>query len=114
MISSDASSDRADTAEETGSRQAASSGRGDGARGQSPVEYDSPALVELSHDDVDYRIDVGKQGTALCISTRSTGTWDWAFGGEARWENRRLRARGIERDALDVLGKALVEVLENQ
>ena len=116
MISPEAPSDLSDTAEENGSRQGPTSGpsAGDGARAQSPVEYDSPALVELSHDDVDYRIDVGKQGTALCISTRSTGTWDWAFGGEARWENRRLRARGIERDALDVLGKALVEVLENQ
>lgn len=84
------------------------------AESASPVEYDSPALVELSHGELDYRIDVGKQGTALCISTRATGTWDWSFGGEARWENRRLRARSIERDALDVLGKALVEVLENQ
>jgi hypothetical protein len=111
MISSETRSDPSDNAEESGSRQGAASAA---VRGQSPVEYDGPALVELSHDDVDYRIDVGKQGTALCISTRPAGTWDWSFGGEARWENRRLRARGVERDALDVLGKALAEVVENQ
>jgi len=112
MNSGQARSDLSDTTEEVGSRQA--SGSTPGARRESPVEYDGPALVELSHGELDYRIDVGKQGTALCISTRAAGSWDWTFGGEARWENRRLRARGIDRDALDVLGKALVEVVENQ
>jgi hypothetical protein len=110
MTSPGAPSDLTENTEENGSRQVA----GGAARRESPVEYEGPALVELSHGGVDYRIDVGKQGTALCISTRAAGTWDWSFGGEARWENRRLRARGMERDALDVLGKALVEVVENQ
>jgi hypothetical protein len=109
MISPADGADVVENTEEIGARQG-----GGGARGGNLVEYDSPALVELSHDDVDYRIDVGKQGTALSISTRKSGTWDWTFAGEARWENKRLRARGIERDALDALGKALVEVAENQ
>jgi hypothetical protein len=81
---------------------------------ESPVAYDGPALVELSVGDHDYRIDVGKQGTALCISSRATGSWDWEFGGPARWENRRLRARGIEREVLDVLSRALAEVAESE
>jgi hypothetical protein len=106
------SSEAADVAENIeergGSRASAGAARG----GENLVEYDGPALVELSLGERDYRIDVGKAGTALCISTRASGTWDWVFGGEARWENRRLRARGLDldRDVLDVLSKALVEV----
>lgn len=79
---------------------------------ESPVEYDGPALVELTLDDVDYRLDVGRAGTALCISMRPSGTWSWAFRGEARWENRRLRARAFGRDVLDPLSSALAAVID--
>jgi hypothetical protein len=103
---SDLSENTEENATSGGSRAARSS--------DSSVEYDGPALVELSLDEVDYRIDVGKAGTAICISTRPSGSYEWTFGGEARWENRRLRARGIDREVLDVLAKALAEVSENE
>jgi hypothetical protein len=77
-----------------------------------PVNYDSPPLVEVEIDGVDYRLDGGKQGTALCISTRPAGTWDWTFGGEARWDGD-LRSKAFERKTLGALAKAFKQALEN-
>lgn len=77
----------------------------------SPVNYESPPLVELQVDEADYRVDAGKQGTALCISTRKTGTWDWSFVGEARWDVRSLRSKALGRDVLEPLSKALAAAL---
>jgi hypothetical protein len=77
----------------------------------SPVDYDGPPVVELTVDDVDYRLDAGKQGTALSVSSRPTGTWQWAFGGEVRWNGSSLRSRTMERSLLDRLAKALVEAV---
>ena len=74
------------------------------------VNYDSPPLVEVEIDGVDYRLDGGKQGTALCISTRTAGTWDWTFGGEARWDGD-LRSKAFERKALGELAKAFKQAL---
>jgi hypothetical protein len=79
---------------------------------EAPVNYDSPPLVEVEIEGVDYRLDSGKQGTALCISTRPSGTWDWAFGGEARWDGD-LRSKAFERRTLGALGKAFKEALAN-
>ena len=79
---------------------------------ESPVNYDSPPLVEVQIDGTDYRLDGGKQGTALCISTRATGTWDWTFGGEARWDGD-LRSKAFERRTLGTLAKAFKLALEN-
>jgi hypothetical protein len=76
------------------------------------VNYDSPALVEIEIDGVDYRLDGGKQGTAVCISTRPAGTWDWTFGGEARWDGD-LRSKAFERKTLVTLGKAFKQALED-
>ncbi|HKO93700.1 MAG TPA: hypothetical protein VJU61_21250 [Polyangiaceae bacterium] len=89
------------------------SGRGesrgtDGADGA--VNYDEAALVELELDGIDYRLDSGRAGTALCISTRPTGTWGWSFRGEARWQSNVLRCKAFDRDVLTALSKALVEV----
>jgi hypothetical protein len=78
-----------------------------------PVNYDGPALVETEVDGVDYRIDVGKQGTALCISTRPSGTWGWTFAGEARWDASTLRSKKFDRQLLDRLAPALVEAVTN-
>lgn len=77
------------------------------------VNYDSPALVEVEIDGVDYRLDAGKQGTALCISTRPAGSWDWSFAGEARWDVGSLRSKGFERRTLDKLSAAFKTALEN-
>jgi hypothetical protein len=73
------------------------------------IEYDGPPLVELSVGETDYRIDLGKAGTALCISTRVSGSWQWEFASEARWENRRLRCKAFDRELLDLLAEALAE-----
>lgn len=78
-----------------------------------PVNYDSPAIVEVAIDDTDYRMDSGKQGTALCISTRPSGSWDWSFGGEARWDVNYLRSKAFDRRTLEHLSRAFAQALEN-
>ncbi len=79
---------------------------------ESSVNYDSPALLELEIEGVDYRLDSGKQGTALCISSRASGSWGWAFVGEARWDGD-LRSKALERRTLVTLSQAFREVLRN-
>lgn len=75
------------------------------------VNYDDTPLVETEHEGVDYRIDAGKQGTALCISSRPGGSWDWSSGGEARWDGSMLRSKAFERGVLVVLAGKLKEAL---
>jgi hypothetical protein len=77
------------------------------------VNYESTPLVELEVDGTQYRIDAGKQGTALCISTRGAGTWAWRFGGEARWDGSTMRSKAFERRILVSLSTALGAALEN-
>jgi len=77
------------------------------------VNYDSTPLVEVEIEGTDYRLDAGKQGTALCISTRPAGSWDWSFGGEARWDVGSLRCKAFERRTLDALSRAFKAALEN-
>jgi hypothetical protein len=77
------------------------------------VNYDSGPVLELAIADVDYRVDAGKHGTALCISTRASGTWDWSFLGEARWDGSELRMRSLDRDIRIELSRALVQALES-
>jgi len=82
----------------------------------SPAEgmnYESAPLLEVEIDGVDYRLDSGKQGTALSISTRPAGSWDWSFAGEARWDVGSLRCKAFERRTLDQLSRAFKESLEN-
>ena len=78
-----------------------------------PVNYDSPAILEVAIEGTDYRMDSGKQGTALCISTRPSGTWDWSFGGEARWDVSYLRSKAFDRRTLEQLSRAFAEALQN-
>ena len=77
------------------------------------VNYESPPLVEVELDGTDYRIDAGKQGTALCISSRAAGTWDWQFVGEARWDGSALRTRALDRRILVELSTAVARAFEN-
>ena len=77
--------------------------------GESPVNYEEAALLELEIDGTDYRIDVGRAGTALCISTRPSGSWSWVFRGEAKWQVSQLRCRALDRDVLTQLSRALAE-----
>ena len=73
----------------------------------SEVNYDSAPVAEAELDGIDYRIDTGRQGTALCISSRASGTWDWTFESEARWDGSSLRSTVIERPVLVKLSEAL-------
>ena len=79
----------------------------------SGVNYEGASLVEVTVGDADYRVDAGKQGTAFSISSRPTGTWDWTFGGEARWDGTALRSRAYERRVLTELSTALASALAN-
>jgi len=81
----------------------------DEAAGESPVNYEEAALLEIELDGTDYRIDVGRAGTALCISTRPSGSWSWVFRGEAKWQVSQLRCRALDRDVLTRLSRALAE-----
>jgi hypothetical protein len=76
------------------------------------VNYESSPLCEVEIEGIDYRIDAGKQGTALCISQRPAGTWDWSFGGEAKWDVGSLRSKAFERATLTALSRAFAEALE--
>jgi len=78
----------------------------------SSVNYESAALVEIEVEGAEYRLDAGKQGTALCISTRVPGTWTWQFLSEARWDGRDLRARSLERRIVQQLSSALAQAIE--
>lgn len=71
------------------------------------VNYDSDALLEIELDGVEYRLDAGKQGTALCISTRIPGSWDWTYLGEAKWDAFSIRCPGLERKTREQLAQAL-------
>jgi hypothetical protein len=75
------------------------------------ISYEGPALLEISLDGTDYRIDSGKQGTSLSISTRETGSWDWSFAAEARWDGTSLRAKPFERSVLEQLSKAFARAI---
>lgn len=93
--------------EEVASAQAVSSER---AAPEELVNFDEPALIELELDGTDYRLDSGRAGTALCISTRPSGTWSWTFRGEARWQANVLRCKAFDRMVLGRLSQALAAV----
>ena len=77
----------------------------------SQVNYDSPAVLELEVEGTEFRVDSGKQGTSLCISQRATGSWDWAFIGEAKWDGSLLRSKALDRRVLQPLSVALAKTL---
>jgi hypothetical protein len=93
-------------------RDVASAGSAGGAD-EGAVNFDDAALLELELDGMDYRLDAGRAGTALCISTRPSGTWSWTFRGEARWQANVLRCKAFDRTVLLRLAEALAEVASN-
>jgi hypothetical protein len=76
------------------------------------INYDGDPLLETEHAGLDYRFDPGKQGTALCISTRPPGTYDWQFLGEAKFDNALLRCTALDRATREHLGRVLKLALE--
>jgi len=77
------------------------------------VNYDSAPVAETAIDGTEYRIDAGKAGTAICVSTRSAGSWDWAFLCEARWDGSELRSKQLERPIRTQLSQALGSALQD-
>lgn len=78
--------------------------------GDEAVNYEETALVEIELAGTEYRLDSGRAGTALCISTRPSGSWSWVFRGEARWQNNVLRCKAFDREVLTQLSRALADV----
>jgi hypothetical protein len=79
---------------------------------QRAVNYESGALLEMAIEGIEYRLDAGKQGTALCVSTRPEGSHDWEFLSEARWDGRDLRTRSLDRSIAQQLSHALAQAIE--
>ena len=71
------------------------------------VNYESSPVAETAIGETEYRIDAGKAGTAICVSTRPAGTWDWSFVCEARWDGSELRAKVLERNIRIELSRAI-------
>ncbi len=85
----------------------------DRAPAATSINHDEPPIVELEIDGVAYRIDTGF-GTALAISSRAGGTWDWAVLAEGRWDGVRLRAKPLERPVVAVLERALAQAMRDR
>lgn len=77
------------------------------------VNYDSSPVAETAIDGTEYRIDAGKQGTAICVSTRPAGSWDWSFLCEARWDGSELRTKELERAIRTQLSRALTSAMQD-
>lgn len=77
------------------------------------VNYDSSPVAETAIEGTEYRIDAGKQGTAICVSTRPAGSWDWSFLCEARWDGSELRAKVLERGVRLQLSRALSGAMQD-
>jgi hypothetical protein len=80
---------------------------------ESGVNYDSSPVAETAIDGTEYRIDAGKQGTAICVSTRPAGSWDWSFLCEARWDGSELRTKTLERGIRTQLSRALTSAMQD-
>ena len=79
----------------------------------SGVNYESSPVAETAIDGTDYRIDAGKQGTSVCVSTRPAGTWDWSFVCEARWDGSELRTKELERPIRMQLSRTLSSAMQD-
>lgn len=77
------------------------------------VNYESEPVLEVEYEGLDYRLDAGKQGTALCVSTRPPGAWDWEFVAEAHWDAMGLRCKALPRQVREHLSRALRTALQD-
>jgi hypothetical protein len=96
-----------------GNDEAATGALDQSLEAESPVNYEEASLLELEIGGTEYRMDVGRAGTALCISTRPSGSWSWVFRGEARWQVGVLRCKAFDREVLAQLSTALAEAASN-
>ena len=77
-----------------------------------PVSYEEApiALVDTDGEDgsvVSYRVDLGR-GSAVAVSSRAEGTWVWTAVSEGRWDGVRLRVKGLDRQVVAALERALL------
>lgn len=77
------------------------------------VNYDSSPVAETAIEGTEYRIDSGKEGTAICVSTRPAGSWDWSFVCEARWDGSEVRSKVLERSVRTQLSRALSSAMQD-
>ena len=70
------------------------------------VSYEEAPIVTLEVDGVEYRIDTG-HGSAVAISQRLQGNWDWTPITEGRWDGSRLRAKCLSHQVNTALAEAL-------
>ena len=70
------------------------------------VNYEETPIVTLEVDGIEYRIDTG-HGSAVAVSQRQQGTWDWTPVTEGSWDGSRLRAKCLNH----VVNTALAEAL---
>lgn len=74
------------------------------------VNYDDSPIAELEVSGVAYRLDAGR-GSAVAVSQREPGTWDWTPVTEGRWDGSRLRAKGLDSEVVMALALALREAM---
>ena len=77
------------------------------------MSYDEPGLLEHDVGDTSYRLDSGKQGTALALSTRPVGSWDWSYETEMKWDGKSLKCRAYDYTLLKELSFAFRQALED-
>ena len=70
------------------------------------VNYEEAPIVTLEVDGEDYRVDTG-HGSAVAISRRPLGTWDWSPVTEGRWDGSRLHAKCLSHSVVTALAQAL-------
>jgi len=70
-------------------------------------------VAETAIEGIEYRIDSGKEGTAICVSTRRAGSWDWSFVCEARWDGSEVRTKALERSIRAQLSRALGSAMQS-
>lgn len=75
--------------------------------------YDEPGIIEHDMGDLTYRVDSGKQGTRLALSTRPVDSWSWTFVAEMKWDGRRLTCKSLDFENLKELSGVFKEALED-
>jgi hypothetical protein len=77
------------------------------------VNYESPPVAETEIEGTAYRVDAGKQGAALCISTRDPSGWDWAFLCEVRWDGTEVRSKTLDREVRLALSRVIASAIQD-
>ncbi len=77
------------------------------------MSYDEAGIVECDIGETSYRIDSGRQGTALALSSRPVDSWDWTFVTELKWDGSDLKCRTLDFETRSILSAAFKQALED-